>query len=150
MLNNKDIDENSKLCNDIAAKLKRGNKLIKMAEESIAVLETIAKYETDPISSNSDGGKKISHVRVGHSANKKAKPTVGVPSYGASGYQFQIDDKYNDYEEAKIKSELFRETLIKSGFIPENEKSTWEPRKIVTGLGIDVNLSSVALKITRS
>lgn len=107
MLNNKDIDENSKLCNDIAAKLKRGNKLIKMAEGSIAVLETIAKYETDPISSNSDGGKKIRHVRVGHSANKKAKPTVGVPSYGASGYQFQIDDKYNDYEEAKIKSELF-------------------------------------------
>ena len=77
------------------------------------------------------------------------KPTVGVPSYGASGHQFQIDDKHNDYEEAKIKSELFRETLIKSGFIPENEKSTWEPCKIVTGLGIDVNLSSVALKITR-
>lgn len=82
-----------------------------MAEGSIAPLETVAKYETDPISSNSDSGKKIRHVRVGHSANKKAKkinkPTVGVPSYGASGHQFQIDDKHNDYEEAKIKSELF-------------------------------------------
>ena len=44
-----------------------------MAEGSIAALETVAKYETDPISSNSDGGKKIRHVRVGHSANKKAK-----------------------------------------------------------------------------
>ena len=57
--------------------------------------------------------------------------------------------KYN-YEEAKRKSELVQETLTKSGFIPNIQKSTWVPCKIFTWLGIGINLSSGTLKITKS
>ena len=55
-----------------------------------------------------------------------------------------------NYEEAKSKSEFVQETLTKSGFIPNIQKSTWEPCKILTWLGIDINLSSGTLKITKS
>ena len=60
-----------------------------------------------------------------------------------------IGIEYN-YEEAKRKSEFVQETLTKSGFIPNIQKSTWEPCKILTWLGIDINLSSGTLKITKS
>ena len=60
-----------------------------------------------------------------------------------------ISIEYN-YEEAKRKSEIVQETLTKSGFIPNIEKSTWKPCKIVTWLGIDINLLSGTLKITKS
>ena len=60
-----------------------------------------------------------------------------------------IGIEYN-YEEEKDKSESFQETLTKSGFIPNIQKSTWEPCKILTWLGIDINLSSGTLKITKS
>ena len=40
--------------------------------------------------------------------------------------------------------------MRKSGFIPNIQKSTWEPCKILTWLGIDINLSSGTLKITKS
>ena len=56
----------------------------------------------------------------------------------------------NNDEEAKHKSEFVRETLTKSGFIPSIQKFTWEPCKVVTWLGIDINLSSKTLKITKS
>ena len=56
----------------------------------------------------------------------------------------------NNDEEAKHKSEFVRETLTKSGFIPSIQKSTWEPCKVLTWLGIDINLSSETLKITKS
>ena len=59
-----------------------------------------------------------------------------------------IGIEYN-YEEAKHKSEFVQETLTKSGFIPNIQKSTWKPCKIFTLLGIDINLSSGALKITK-
>ena len=59
-----------------------------------------------------------------------------------------IGIEYN-YEEAKRKSEFVQETLTKSGFIPNIQKSTWEPCKILTWLGIDINLSSGTLKITK-
>ena len=60
-----------------------------------------------------------------------------------------IVTEYN-YDEANPKSEFVQETLAKSGFIPNNQKSTWEPCKILTWLGIDINLSSGTLKITKS
>ena len=56
----------------------------------------------------------------------------------------------HNYEEAKCKSEFVQETLTKSVFICNIEKSTWEPCKILTWLGIDINLSSGTLKITKS
>ena len=54
------------------------------------------------------------------------------------------------YEKAKHKSEFVQQTLTKSGFIHKIEKSTWESCKILTWLGIDINLSSGTLKITKS
>ena len=56
---------------------------------------------------------------------------------------------YN-YVEAKRKSKFVQQTLAKSGFIPSIQESTWEPCKILTWLGIDINLSSGTLKITKS
>ena len=55
-----------------------------------------------------------------------------------------------NYEEAKRKPEFVQETLTKSGFIPNFEKSTWKPCKILTWLGIDIDLSSGTLKTTKS
>ena len=46
-----------------------------------------------------------------------------------------IGIEYN-YEESKRKFEFVQETLKKSGFIPNIQKSTWEPRKILTWVGI--------------
>ena len=40
--------------------------------------------------------------------------------------------------------------MTKSGVIPNIQKSTWEPCKILTWLGIDINLSSGTFKITKS
>ena len=60
----------------------------------------------------------------------------------------RIGIEYN-YEEAKCKSEFVQQTLTKSGFTPNIQKSTWEPCKILTWLGIDINLSSGTLKITK-
>ena len=40
--------------------------------------------------------------------------------------------------------------MTKSGFIPNIQKSTWDLCKILTWLGIDINLSSGTLKITKS
>ena len=61
----------------------------------------------------------------------------------------EIGIEYN-YEEAQRKSEFVQETLTKSGFIPNIQKSTWEASKIFTWLGIDINISSGTLKITKS
>ena len=61
-----------------------------------------------------------------------------------------IGIKYNYEEEAKRKSEFVQQTLTKSGFTPNIQKSTWEPCKILTWLGTDINLSSGTLKITKS
>ena len=61
----------------------------------------------------------------------------------------KIGIEYN-YEEAKRKSEFVQQTLRKSGFIPKIQKSTWEPCKILTWLGIDISLSPGTLKITKS
>ena len=61
----------------------------------------------------------------------------------------EIGIEYN-YEEAQRKSEFVQETLTKSGFIPNIQKSTWEASKIFIWLGVDINISSGTLKITKS
>ena len=48
------------------------------------------------------------------------------------------------------KSEFVQQTLTKSGFIHNIQKSTWEPCKILTCVVIDIKLSSGTLKITKS
>ena len=53
-LNNNDTSEAYDLCDDLTAKLKRRNKLIKMADRSVLDWDTVAEYETDQIASNSD------------------------------------------------------------------------------------------------
>ena len=57
--------------------------------------------------------------------------------------------EYN-YEQAKRKSEFVQETLTKSGIISNIQKSTWEPCKILTWLGIDINLSSGTFIVAKS
>ena len=57
-LNNDDTSEANGLCDDLTAKLKRRNKLIKMADRSVLGWDTVAQYEADTIASDSDGGKK--------------------------------------------------------------------------------------------
>ena len=57
--------------------------------------------------------------------------------------------EYN-YEEAKHKSEFVQETLTKSGFVLHMQKSIWESCRILTWLGIDINLPSGTWKITES
>ena len=58
-LNNDDTSEANDLCGDLTAKLKRRNKLIRMANRSFLGWDTVAEYEADPIASDSDDGKKM-------------------------------------------------------------------------------------------
>ena len=51
-MNNDDISEANDLCDDLTAKLKRQNKLIKMTDRSVLGWETVAEYEADPIVSD--------------------------------------------------------------------------------------------------
>ena len=57
-LNNDDPSEANDLCDDLTAKLKCLNKLIKMADRSPLGWDTVAEYEADPIASDSDDEKK--------------------------------------------------------------------------------------------
>ena len=59
VLNNDDISEANDLCGDLTAKLKRRNRLIKMADRSVFGWDTVAECKTDPIASDLDDGKKI-------------------------------------------------------------------------------------------
>ena len=59
VLNNEDSSKANDLCNNLAVKLKRRNKLIKMADRSIIGWDTVTKYEIDPIASISGGEKKM-------------------------------------------------------------------------------------------
>ena len=51
-LNNVDSSEAHDLCDNLTAKLKRRNKLIKMADRSARGWGTAAEYEADPIASD--------------------------------------------------------------------------------------------------
>ena len=59
VLNNEDSFKANYLCNNLSVKLKRRNKLIKMADRSIVGWDTVTKYEIDPIASTSGDEKKI-------------------------------------------------------------------------------------------
>ena len=61
----------------------------------------------------------------------------------------RIGIEYN-YEQAKCKLEFLLDRLTKSGFIPNNERSTWVPCKTLNWLNIDMNRLSESLKNTRS
>ena len=58
-MNNDDASKANNLCDDLTAKLKCRNKLIKRADRSILGWDTVAEYVADPIAGDSDDGKKI-------------------------------------------------------------------------------------------
>ena len=80
---------------------------------------------------------------------KVVRPLVKYWRFNSVKITCFLDDgigiEYN-YEEEKDKSEFVQETLTKSGFIPNIQKSSWEPWKIITWLWIDINLPPGTLK----
>ena len=101
MLNNDDTSEANDLCGDLKAKLKRRNKLIKMADRSVLGWDTVAEYEADPIASDSNDGNKIRQAKNRELTERKAKTsnklTFRVPSQKPSGQQFWIDGEHNGF-----------------------------------------------------
>ena len=100
-MNNDDTSEANDLCDDLTAKLNCRNKLIKMANRSVLGRDIVAKYEADPIASNSDDGKKIRQAENRALTKRKTKTsnklTLLVPSQKPSGQQFRIDGEHNDF-----------------------------------------------------
>ena len=82
-LNNDDTSEANDLCGDLTAKLKRRNKLIRMANRSFLGWDTVAENEADPIASDSDDGKKIRQAENRALSKRKTetsnKLTLRVP-----------------------------------------------------------------------
>ena len=78
-MNNDDTSKASDLCDDLTAKLKRQNKLIKLADRSILSWDTVAEYEADPIASGSDDGKKIRKVENRALPKGKLKHVTNLP-----------------------------------------------------------------------
>ena len=101
VLNNDDASEANDLCDELTAKLKCRNKLVKMADRSDVDWETVAKYETDPIPSDEDDGKKIRQVenRALYKRESKNfnKTTVCISIQRPSGQQFLTDGEYNGF-----------------------------------------------------
>ena len=62
-LNNVDTSKAKDLCDYLTAKLKRRNKLIKMADRSVLGCDTVVDYEADPMASDSCDGKKIKQAK---------------------------------------------------------------------------------------
>ena len=100
-MNNDDTSKANDLCDDLTAKLKRQNKLIKMADRSVLSWDTVAEYEADPIASDSDDEKKIRKVENRALTKRKTKTcnklTLRVPSQKPSAQQFQIDGEHNGF-----------------------------------------------------
>ena len=100
-LNNDDISEAKDHCDDLTAKLKRRNKLIKMADRSVLGWDTVAEYEADPIASDSDDGKEIRQAENRAFTERKSKTsnklTLRVPSQKPAGQQFRIDGEHNSF-----------------------------------------------------
>ena len=98
-LNNDDPSEANDLCDDLTAKLKRQNKLIKMADRSALGWDTVAEYKADPIASDSDDGEKIRQAEnrafTKQKSKKSNKPTFRFPSQRSTGQQFRIDGQHN-------------------------------------------------------
>ena len=100
-LNNGDTSKANDLCDDLTAKLKRRNKLIKMADRSVLGWDTVTEYEADPIASNSDDGKKIRQAEnralTKRKSKKPNKRNLRVPRQKPSGQQFRIDGEHNGF-----------------------------------------------------
>ena len=88
-LNSYDTSEANHLCDDLRAKLKRRNKLIKMADRSVLGRDTVAEYKVDPIARDSGNGKKIRQAKNRALTKWKTKKsnifTFCVPSQKPSG-----------------------------------------------------------------
>ena len=91
-LNNNDTSEAYDLCDDLTAKLKRRNKLIKMADRSVLGWDIFAEYEADPIASDSEDGKKIRQAENRVLTKKKTKTynklTLRVPNQNSSSHMY--------------------------------------------------------------
>ena len=78
------IPANPNLCDYLTAKLKRRNKLIKMADRSVLGWDTVTEYEDDPSASDSDDGKKIrqaeNRVLTKRKSKKSNKLILQVPT----------------------------------------------------------------------
>ena len=100
-LKNDDTSDANDLCGDLTAKLKRQNKLIKMADRSVLCWDTVAEYETDPIVSDSDDGKKTRQAENRALTKRKTKTsnkvTLRAPSQKPSGQQLRIDGEHNGF-----------------------------------------------------
>ena len=100
-MNNNDLSEANDLCDDLTAKLKRQNKLIKMADRSPLGWDTVAQCEADPIASDSDHGKKIRQAEnralTKQKSKKSNKPTFRFPSQRPIDQQFRIDGQHNGF-----------------------------------------------------
>ena len=98
-LDNDDTSEANDLCDYLTGKLKRRNKLIKIADRSVLGWDTVAEYETDPIASDSDDGRKIRQAenRAPIKRKKSNKLTIHVPSQKPSGQQFRTDNEHNRF-----------------------------------------------------
>ena len=73
VLKNDDASNANDLCDDLPGKLKPRNKLIKMTDWSALGWETVAKYESDRIASDSDDGKKIKQAEKRTLTKRKRK-----------------------------------------------------------------------------
>ena len=111
-LNNDDISETNDHCDDLTAKLKRRNKLIKVANRSVLDWDTVAMYEADPIASDSDDGKEIRQAENRAFNKRKSKTsnklTLSVPSQKPSGQQFRIDGEHNGFTPLSQRNFNFR------------------------------------------
>ena len=83
-LNDDDSSEANDLCDGLAAKPKRRNKLIKIVDRSVLGCDTVAEYEADAIANDSDDGKKIRQAENRGLTKRKTKSsnklTLHVPS----------------------------------------------------------------------
>ena len=97
-LNNDDTSEVNDLCDELTVKLKRRNKLIKMADRSALGWETVAEYEADPIASDSEDRKKIRQAKnralTKYKSKKSNKLTLHVPSQKPSDQQYHLSNDY--------------------------------------------------------
>ena len=102
----------------LTAKLKRRNKLIKMADRSVLGRDTVAEYEADPIASDSDDGKIIRKAENSTLNKRKSKKpnklNLRVPRQKPSGQQFRIDGEHNGFAPRvnKTSTSDFQQTIL--------------------------------------
>ena len=79
----------------------RRSKLIKIVDRSVLRWDTVVEYDADPITSDSDDGKKIREAENSALTKRKTKAsnklTLYVPSQKPSGHQFRIDGEHNGF-----------------------------------------------------